>query len=80
MSLFSKDSFVCLTQETLFTSIDNSLDKMDIDQAMPHLDNESFSSPEIYPVKNKNNKKYKKKVTHFQSKLTYLSNFDSSSD
>lgn len=76
VSLFSKDSFVGLTQETLLTNIDD--DSMHIDYTMPELDVESFSSPEIYKIKNKKN--LKKKIDYFQSKLVCLNSFDTSSD
>lgn len=73
----TNDSFVCLTQETIFTSIENS---MDIDQKYTEFNEELFSSSEIYRNENKNNSKYKNNSTHFQSSLTYFTNFASSSD
>lgn len=63
----SQDSFVCSTQEILFT---NSDDSINIDEVKLEPNEEYFSSPEIYLNENTKNT-YQTKITDYQSRSSF---------
>lgn len=70
----SEDSFMCSTQETLFTNTD---DSMNIDEVKLEPYKEYFSSPEIFFNQNKKNI-CQGKITDCQSTSSFLSSCDTS--
>lgn len=74
-SQFSQDSFICPTQETLFTNINNS---MNIDLARPELNEECFLLENYSSENNKN--PYQKDDSYYQSRSACLTSFYLSSE